>query len=227
MFCLGTTARSTPSALAPRAEIEVFALDFLRRGLPHCVLLGGAMPLLGPPPIRIKPPDATRLQEGFARQKDCVLPSPTDVGAPRTTAMIDRVPEPPRGRLAAHVPPPFVQRGREAAPLIACCCTAPFHGAVRGLHGLSDRLVDGVEGRGLLFHSVMTVFVLMGKTRAVARSPLAFRALSTLWCLTSGAGPGSLSSRRKGRPAQGCSRHRDRCWPCRVVPWRPIAVPWP
>ena len=111
--------------------------------------------------------------------------------------------------------------------MLACCCTAPCHGAVRGLHGLSDRLVDGVEGRGLLLHSVLTVFVLMGKTRAVARSPLAFRALSTLWCLTSGACPGSLSSRRKGRPAPGCSRHRDRCWPCRVVPWRPIALPWP
>ena len=98
----------------------MFALDFLRIGLPHFVLLGLEMSLIGTPPIRIKPRDAKRLQEGFELQKDCVLPSPKDVREHRTTAMIDRMPEPPRVRFAAHVTPHFVQLGRESAPLIEC-----------------------------------------------------------------------------------------------------------
>ncbi len=47
----------------------------------------------------------------------------------------------------------------------------------------SQGLVHVLERRGLFFHSVMTVFVLIGKTRAVSRIPLAFIAISTLWCL--------------------------------------------
>jgi hypothetical protein len=164
----------------------VFALDFLRIGLPHFVLLGVEMALIGTPPIRLKPRDAKRLQEGFELPKDRILPSPKDVREHRITAMIARVPEPPRVRFAAHVTPHYVQLGREAAPLIECFCTAHLHGDVLGIHGLEDRLVDLVEGRCLFFHAVMTVFVLLWKTRAVSRIPLAFMAISTICCLTSG-----------------------------------------
>ena len=96
----------------------MFALDFLCIGLPYFVLLGVEMSLRGTPPIRIKPRDAKRLQEGFELQKDCVLPSPKDVCEHRTTVMIDRVPEPSWVCFAAHVTPHFVQLGCESAPLI-------------------------------------------------------------------------------------------------------------
>ena len=117
---LGETNCATHESFDPRPQIEVFALDFLRIGLPHFVLLGVEMPLIGTPPIRIKPRDAKRLQEGFELQKDGILPSPKDVCEHSPTVMIDRVPEPPRVRFAAHVTPHFVQLGREAAPVIEC-----------------------------------------------------------------------------------------------------------
>src|SRR5262249_11681882 len=120
VFCLGKTHRSTHSSLDPRAEIDVFTLDFLCMSLPYFVLLGVEMALISTPPIRIKPCDAKRLQEGFELQKDRILPPPQDVCEYRTTAMIDRGPEPPRVRFAAHVPPHFVQLRRESAPVIEC-----------------------------------------------------------------------------------------------------------
>jgi hypothetical protein len=43
-----------------------------------------------------------------------------------------------------------------------------------------------VEGRFLFFSSVMTVLVLMCKTRAVSRIPLAFIAMSTICSFTAG-----------------------------------------
>jgi hypothetical protein len=98
----------------------VFALDFLCIGFPSFVLLGVEMSLIGPPPIRIKPCDTARLQEDFELHKDRILPSPQDVCEHRTTAMLDRVPEPPRVRFAAHATPHFVQLGREFVPVIEC-----------------------------------------------------------------------------------------------------------
>jgi hypothetical protein len=70
----------------------VFALDFLRLGLPHFVLLGVEMALIGTPHIRLKPRDAKRLQEGFELQKDRILLSPKDVREHRAAAMVDGVP---------------------------------------------------------------------------------------------------------------------------------------
>lgn len=96
----------------------MFTFDFLRIGLPHFVLCGVEMALIGPPTIRIKPRDAKRRPEGFELPKDRILPSPADVCEYRTTAMIDRVPEPPRVGFAAHVTPHVVQLGRQPAPLI-------------------------------------------------------------------------------------------------------------
>ena len=118
VFCLRKTNRAPHESLDPRAEIDGFALDFLRIGLSHFVLLGVEMSLIGTPPIRLKPRDAKRLQEGFKLQKNRILPSPKDVCEHRTTVMIDRVPEPPWVRFAAHVPPHFVQLGRESTPVI-------------------------------------------------------------------------------------------------------------
>ena len=120
MFGLRKTNRVTHSSLDPRAKLDVFALDFLRIGLPPCVLRGVEMARIGIPPIRIPPRDAKRLSEGFELHKDRVLVSPKDVCEDRTATRIDRVPEPPRVRFAAHVTPHFVQLGHESASLIEC-----------------------------------------------------------------------------------------------------------
>ena len=80
-------------------------------------------------------------------------------------------------------------------------------------------MVDLVEGRCLCLSSVMTVFVLTCKTRAVSRIPLAFIAMATICSFTAGDCPRYLESRRKVRPTQRCSRQRSRCLPCRVRPW--------
>jgi hypothetical protein len=55
-----------------------------------------------------------------------------------------------------------------------------------GMHNLQYRVVYLLEVRFLFFNAVMTVFVLMCKTRAVSRIPLAFMAISTICCLTAG-----------------------------------------
>jgi hypothetical protein len=82
------------------------------------VLGGVEMSLISTPTIRVKAGDAKRFQQGFELHKDRIVPSPKDVREHCTAAMIDRVPEPPRVRFAAHVTPHFVQLGREPAPMI-------------------------------------------------------------------------------------------------------------
>jgi len=51
LFRLGKAHRTTHSPLHPGPQIDVFALDFLRVLLPHLVLLGLDMPLVGAPPL--------------------------------------------------------------------------------------------------------------------------------------------------------------------------------
>src|SRR5215471_7113774 len=52
----------------------MFALDFLGVLLPHVMLLGIEMPLVGPPPVRVKLRDAEGLQQRLQPQEDLVLP---------------------------------------------------------------------------------------------------------------------------------------------------------
>jgi hypothetical protein len=52
-FRLGEAQRTADKPRDPRAESDVFALDFLRIDLAHFVLLGVDMSLRGPPAIGI------------------------------------------------------------------------------------------------------------------------------------------------------------------------------
>jgi hypothetical protein len=54
---------------------------------------------------------------------------------------------------------------------------------------LQYRLIPLLEVRGLFLPSFMTVVGLTCNTRAVSRMPLAFMAISTICCLTSGDWP--------------------------------------
>ena len=57
----------------------MFALDFLSILLPHVMLLGIDVPLVGSPSIRVKPRDPKGLKEFLPFQKDVVLPPPEHI----------------------------------------------------------------------------------------------------------------------------------------------------
>src|SRR5262249_36572614 len=128
-------------------------------------------------------------------------------------------------RLARHVAPPFVQLCGAAPPALQGLRAADLPLHLRGRQPLLQGRVHVLERRRLFFHSVITVLVRTGTTRAVARIPLAWRAIPTICALTTGDGPGELSSRSNVHPAPRCARHRSRCVPGRVWPWRTMAVP--
>ena len=70
--------------------------------------------------------------------------------------------------------------------MIQRLCAAHLSLDVCEMQHLPHCMVHWLELSCLFFHSAMTVFGLMGNTRAVSRIPLAFMALSTICCLTSG-----------------------------------------
>src|SRR5215470_8837111 len=62
MLCLRKTDRPTDQPLDPRAQVDVLALDLLRVGLAHRVLLGLHMSLIGTPAVDKRARDAEGLQ---------------------------------------------------------------------------------------------------------------------------------------------------------------------
>jgi hypothetical protein len=72
---LGEAQRATHEPFEPAPQVDVLALDFLCMLLAHLMLLDSEMPLIGPPPIRVKSRDAKRCQQLLELQEDVVLPS--------------------------------------------------------------------------------------------------------------------------------------------------------
>jgi hypothetical protein len=72
---LGEAQRAADESLDPGPQIDMLALDFLRVLLPHLMLLGVEMPLVGPPAIRVKLRDAKGLQQLLEFQEDLILPA--------------------------------------------------------------------------------------------------------------------------------------------------------
>jgi len=62
MLCLRKTDRPADQPLDPCAQVDVLALDLLRVGLAHRVLLGLHMSLIGPPAVGKIARDAEGLQ---------------------------------------------------------------------------------------------------------------------------------------------------------------------
>jgi hypothetical protein len=106
---LGKTDCAAHQPFDPGPQIDVFALDFLRIVLAHPMLFGVEVPLVGTPPIRVIAHNAKRLQQRVQLEKNGILAAPEDVGSHVPTVMINRVPQPPRVRFAAHITPHFVQ----------------------------------------------------------------------------------------------------------------------
>jgi len=154
--------------------------------LPHVILLGIEMPRVGPPPVRGTLRAAQGLQLRLPPQAACLLPRSNHLSPLLPRGGHNGLPHPAWGRLAAHVTPHVVQCCGEPAPSLQFLRAAPLRFHVLRMQDLQYCLVHWLERRGLFFNSVMTVFVLTCRTRAVSRIPLALRAISTICCLTSG-----------------------------------------
>ena len=70
----------------------MLAFDLLRVLFTDHMLLGGDMPLVGAPPIRVKPCDTKGLQQALEFEKDGILASPKDIRQHGATVMIDGMP---------------------------------------------------------------------------------------------------------------------------------------
>ena len=65
-------------------------------------------------------------------------------------------------------------------------CTPYLHLDVFGMEVLQHAMIHRLQVRRLFCNSLMTVVGLTCNTRAVSRMPLAFKAISTICCLTAG-----------------------------------------
>jgi hypothetical protein len=91
-FRLGKADRATHQPLDSRPQIDMLAFDFLCARSAHRVLLRIDMPLVGPPPVRVKRRDAKRLQQLLQPQEDVVLIRDTPRERPLVGAQITRLP---------------------------------------------------------------------------------------------------------------------------------------
>ena len=81
LFRLGKAERAADESFDPGPEIDVLTLDFLGVLLPHVMLLGSEMPLVGSPTVGGILRDAKRLQQLLQLQEDRVLPPSKHLGS--------------------------------------------------------------------------------------------------------------------------------------------------
>src|SRR6266852_8832272 len=86
---------------------------------------------------------------------------------------------------AAHVAPHLVELGTEPPTYLQLIRTPYLHLDLLGMEVLQHAMMHRLQVRCLFFHSLITVVGLTRNTRAVSRMPLAFMAISTIWCLGS------------------------------------------
>src|SRR5262245_46246155 len=101
--------RATHQTFDAGPEVNVFAFDLLRVLFANRMLRRIEMPLVGPPPIRVKPCDPKGCQQVLELEKDRILASPKDVGQHGPTVMINGMPEPPRLRFLADITPHLIE----------------------------------------------------------------------------------------------------------------------
>src|SRR5215475_10554844 len=99
------------------------------------------------------------------------------------------VPQPTRMRFFEYITPHFVELGAEPTTHLKLIRTPDFYFHVLGIQGRQHTMIHRLQLRLFFFSSLMTVVGLTCKTRAVSRIPLAFMAMSTICCFTSGDWP--------------------------------------
>jgi hypothetical protein len=109
LFGLGKTEGATYQPLAPRPELDVLALDFLRVVLAHSMFIGLQMSLVSPPPIGVRPRDAKGLQQRLPLQKNAIFPPAKDIRQDLATAMVNGMPSPTRMRFRLDETPHCIE----------------------------------------------------------------------------------------------------------------------
>jgi hypothetical protein len=89
--------------------------------------------------------------------------------------------------LAMNVAPHLVELGAEPTTPLQLLRTPYLYFDLLRMEVLQHALIHRVQVRRLFVNSLITVVGLTCHTRAVSRTPLAFMAISTIGCLTSGA----------------------------------------
>src|SRR5262245_24368407 len=169
--------------------MNVFAVDFLRVLLPCLVLLGLGLTLVGAPAVCVKLRGAKGCQQLLQLQEDVVLPPAEHIRQHLSRVVINGVPQPTRMRFFEHITPHFVEFGAEPTTHLKRIRTPDFHYHLLGIQGRPNAMLHRLQLRLFFFSSLMTVVGLTCKTRAVSRIPLAFMAMSTICCFTSGDWP--------------------------------------
>src|SRR5262245_41617578 len=100
------------------------------------------------------------------------------------TLMIDRVPQPSRGRFLAHITPHLIELRLQPAPRSKPLCAIEIYLHARGMEMLEHGQIHLLQVKCLFFNSLITVVGLTCNTRAVSRMPLPFMAISTICCFT-------------------------------------------
>src|SRR6476659_4243785 len=167
----------------------MFAFDLLHRQLSYRVLLGREMPLIDTRLVGVIPGDAKRRQQSAEFQEHRILASTYNIREHSPCVMIERMPEPPRGRFGPDETPHLIQLDGALWPAAADAFARGCQHAV------------GVLQRGGFFVTAITVVGLIRNTRAVSRTPLPLRAISTTWRRTSSTRPRLWYCRRKIRRA--------------------------
>ena len=150
-LCLRKADRPAYQPLDPRAHVDMLALDLLGVGLPHRVLLGCYMPLVGTPAVRKIAHDAKGLQQRFELQKDRGLPSSKHIRSHRARVVLNGGPEPARMGCAPDGAPHFVELGTEPPMYLQCIRTPYFHLNLLGMEGQQHAVMHGLQVRRLFF----------------------------------------------------------------------------
>ena len=186
VFRLGKAERPAYQPLDPGPHIDVLAVDLLRMGFATRVRLCLPMPFVGPPAVGAIARDAKWLQQRFERQQDGVLPASKHRGSHLARMVINGMPYPTWIRVAAHVAPHLVELGAEPTTHLQRIRMPSLHLDLPGMAVRPHALMHCWHVRRLFLNSLITVVGLMCNTRAGSRRPLAFMALSTICCVTSG-----------------------------------------
>ena len=177
----GKADRLTHEAFDPGAQREVLPLYFLRVALARLVCIRIEMTRVRTPIVRIIPRDAKRFQQSLELQKHLIFAAPQDLCQYLTTAVVYRVPEPPRLSFLAHVGPHLID--------FRFLSSLDHHVHLVRMQRAEQQSVHRGERRLFFFNALMTVVVLIFNTRAVSRIPLPLRLMSTICSLIAGARP--------------------------------------
>jgi len=172
----------------PCAQRQMCSFNLLGMFFPDRILLREEIPLIGPPIVGRKPRHTTWRSALLQFYEHGICRRSQDIREDCTTVRVNRMPPPPLVPLVPHITPHLV-------PLsLVDWLDDDVHVLWRAVP--EARLMHIVP-LGLLFFNVfITVVGLTFNTRAVSRLPRPFRAISTIWVLTSCKNPLWVYSRR-------------------------------